>query len=304
MASTSPVPERWEELLLGWAEGCQVIGGGMGCWQWARGYHPSDGTQDTTTLPHQHLDIAVSTAPRTSPPHQHSGHHCLMAPRTSFPRRCHPMPSQRCPRSPSTPHHGLKEPGWSHSHPKVPGDSRGPTPSASSPGFLALGTGCSPQPPNPGGIGGQGCTVALTPPAAGPGHPLTHNKDDFVVLEFFWRRERKKPIIKSQKACWGRSLPRGQDLGQASLGWRRPTPGPRGIKAKWEAATCPPHPCHLGRSGRLGGTRLSTKTPWHLGHGAGIPLLRGILEMVTVHGSTAGGDRPHPSHGRLVTPVG
>lgn len=41
--------------------------------------------------------------------------------------------------------------------------------------------------------------------------------------------------------------------------------------------------------------RLSTKTTWHLGHGAGIPVSHGVPEVLTVHGSTAGRDWPHPS---------
>lgn len=90
------------------------------------------------------------------------------------------------------------------------------------------------------------------------------------------------------------------DLGQAFRGMEGTDSRALGV-GRWrgkqprEAGACPPHPYHLGGSGRPGWIWLSTKTPWCLGHGAGIPLLCGVPETVTVHGSTAGGDRPHPS---------
>lgn len=88
-------------------------------------------------------------------------------------------------------------------------------------------------------------------------------------------------------------FPGEQDPGQASPGMQGNHPSPPEDKAKWEAAMCCPH--HLSRLGRPGWMWLSTKTTWHLGQEAGIPLMWGVLEMVTVHGSNAGKDRPHPS---------
>lgn len=154
----------------------------------------------TSASSHQYLDVTVPIAPRLSRPHQHPGHRCLMTPRRSPPhpgpgtslshlylaittplalRTSHPRctvtspqtlpphatpswPSQRCPPGPNTPHHGLKELDWSHSHPTAPGDSQGPTVSASSPGSPALGTSCSPQPP-PRGCRGKELGRGLDP---------------------------------------------------------------------------------------------------------------------------------------------
>lgn len=138
-ASPSPAPEGWEELFLGWSRCARSLGVAWAAGNWHMGTTTLMASR-TPSPPHQHLHITVSMAPRTSPPHQHPGHHCPMAPRTSLshqaprvspprcllshhPRRCHPMPGQRCLPSLSTLHHGPKEPGWSHGHPTAPGDS-------------------------------------------------------------------------------------------------------------------------------------------------------------------------------------
>lgn len=121
-ASPNPAPDGCGELFLGWAGACQVLGGDMSCWQLAHGHHHPVGIQEITTL----LTL------RISPSQQHPEYHdpiniqdCLRAPRRStprcllppHPRHCHPMPGQRYPPGPSTPHHGLKELGWSQGHP-------------------------------------------------------------------------------------------------------------------------------------------------------------------------------------------
>lgn len=126
------------------------------------------------------MGITTLMAPRTPRPHQHLGIPTPSSTRGITPRSVpsrpitsHHVPSGAAtlpvvPAGPSTPHHGLEEPGWCRGHPR-------PT---------------------------------STPPAAGPGRPLTHHKDDLVVLELFWGKERKKlNKPKSQKDTVGRAVP-------------------------------------------------------------------------------------------------
>lgn len=122
-------------------------------------------------------------------------------------------------------------------------------------------------------------------PATGPRHRLTHHEDDFVVLEFLWRRERdKKSYQKPERPLGSVVSPGVPDPGQASL--RMEGTESKGlVQGRWRATTaCPPCPHHLSRPW------LSTKTQWCCGHGAGIPLLLATLETVAGHSSTMGRD--------------
>lgn len=110
--------------------------------------------------------------------------------------------------------------------------------------------------------------MALTPPAAGPGHPLTHNKDDFVVLEFFWRRERKKIINKSQKACWGQRSPQGARSRAGIPGMEQAHPRPPGDKGKVGSSHTSPSslsPGQVGTAGLYTAEHKDPMAPWPRG---------------------------------------
>lgn len=187
---------------------------------------------------------------------------------------CHqtPLSGQRCPPGPSIPHVASRSQAGAMAIPQCLGIAQSQPPAL------------SPQPR------GTGKRPRLTPPVTGPEHRLTHHEDDFVLLELFWRRERKKIIIKSQKVHQGVRCPQGvPDPGQASLGMEGTDP--RVLGGRWRGKQTR---VLVTWAGWDVWTYLSTKTPWHLGHGAGIPLPHGVPEVVIVHDSTAARDWPHP----------
>lgn len=81
------------------------------------------------------------------------------------------------------------------------------------------------------------------------------------------------------------------DPGQASLGMEGTDPGESWGKRWRGKQTC----VLVTWAGWDVWPHLNTKTPRHLGHGAGIPVPHGVPEVVVVHGSSAGRDWAHPS---------
>lgn len=180
---------------------------------------------------HRHPDGTHDTRTPSAPLHFHpDGTQDITTP--SAPRCHHPNGTQDT-RTPSPP--VVSPPGASHS-----------APSGAATLLVVPST-----PP----VASRTPCPTLTPPAAGPGRPLTHHKDDLVVLELFWGGKKRKIInLKAKRAPSNEPSP-AAGLSPPQWGDRPlPTPG-------CEAATRAPCPRHLRGLGRRSWPGWCTGTP-------------------------------------------